>query len=155
MAVTFRIAEPKDVARLAQIFWDCRQAGFEWLEHQTMRRDDFQRETEGELVVVAVDENQLILGYVSVWTPENFIHHLFVHPEHQRRGVGPGLIQSLFARVQGPYRLKCGVQNVRALRFYEREGWQQIQRGTGPDGEYLLLEFLPPPLDKLGDAPHH
>lgn len=40
-----------------------------------------------------------------------------------------------------PYRVKCVSKNRGALTFYHKHGWIEIERGTGEDGDYLLLEL--------------
>ena len=83
------------------------------------------------------------VGFVSVWEQDAipFIHNLFVAQNHQRKGIGELLIQSLLDWLPLPYRLKCVFQNKGALAFYHKHGWVEIGRGIGEDGEYLLLEL--------------
>jgi ribosomal protein S18 acetylase RimI-like enzyme len=109
--------------------WDC----------ASLRLDDFDRETAGELVLVAHNQHRAI-GFISVWTPDNFIHHLHVDPAFQRQGVGSELLGALPGWPATRFRLKCLAENEPALAFYAANGFTQIgERGSGPD-RFLLLE---------------
>jgi hypothetical protein len=38
-------------------------------------------------------------------------------------------------------RLKCVEANRQALQFYEKNGWQILDRAVGEDGPYSLMEL--------------
>lgn len=98
--------------------------------------DDAIRE---ETIHVACDEDGRVVGFVGVFEPDSFIHHLYVAPKSQRQGIGRALLNSLRSWLPSPWRLKCVAANVGALRFYENLGWEPIDEGSGPDGPYVLL----------------
>ena len=93
------------------------------------------------VIFLGENEDGAILGFISVWEPDHFIHHLFVHPDHQRQGIGQLLLSSLYSWLALPYRLKCVAKNQVALAFYEKNGWVEVGRGVGEEGDYLLLEM--------------
>lgn len=105
--------------------------------------EDFAGQTEGEVIHLAEDHTGEILGFISVWEAENFVHHLFVSPGHQRKGVGKALLEDLLSRRSGPFTLKCVAANGAALAFYREQGWRAIGSGTTAEGRYLLLEWWP------------
>lgn len=144
--IKIRKAEPGDVRTLAQLFLDCRRATFDWEDPSKFQLQDFEKQTVGEVVFVAVGEKGRILGFISVWAEETppFIHHLFISPQHQNNGVGQLLIESLTSWLPLPYHLKCLVKNIKALSFYRKKGWKEVGRGLTEEGEYLLLELSPP-----------
>jgi ribosomal protein S18 acetylase RimI-like enzyme len=82
-----------------------------------------------------------VVGMVSVWESESFIHHLYIDARYRRRGLGALLLQSLNGRWPKPYQLKCLVSNSRGLAFYRRLGWKEIATEEGPDGASILLEL--------------
>lgn len=84
-------------------------------------------------------QDETILGFVSVFEPDGFIHHLYVAPKNQNQGVGKELLNSLNSWLPLPWHLKCVEANMRALRFYFREGWVKIEVAQGPDDSYALL----------------
>lgn len=77
-----------------------------------------------------------VIGFVSVWKPEKFIHHLYVSPEHQKRGVAKALIAACVARYGLPLSLKSLVENTNACQFYERNLWIVTETGKGSDGVF-------------------
>ncbi|RYD19560.1 MAG: N-acetyltransferase, partial [Verrucomicrobiaceae bacterium] len=95
-----------------------------------------------EIIHVAEDpESGALLGFISVWSKEHFVHHLYVTPDQQRCGTGSALLRSLRSWLPLPYRLKCLEENHAALAFYRRHGWAELERGTDTLGDYLLMEY--------------
>ncbi|RYG19012.1 GNAT family N-acetyltransferase, partial [bacterium] len=130
-----RLALPTDQATLANLYLRSRRAAFTWRNPEDFQLDDFTRDTEGELIHLAESEDGTILGFLSLWEPENFIHHLFISPDHLRQGIGLILLTDLQQRIPGLFRLKCLVANLPALAFYHSLGWTEIDRGTTEDGD--------------------
>jgi ribosomal protein S18 acetylase RimI-like enzyme len=139
--ISIRRAEAKDSAVLARIFLESRLDAFYWQNPARFRLEDFEKETAGETVFVAEDESGNLLGFISVWEPERFVHHLYIAPDQQRRGIGKRLLESLSSWLPLPYRLKCKVKNGAACAFYRKNRWVETGRDTDEQGEYLVLEF--------------
>lgn len=139
-----RAARPEDEPALAEIFLRARIDAFSWATPGSHALEDFAGQTEGEVIHLAEDDDREILGFISVWEAENFVHHLFVSPGHQRKGVGKALLEDLSSRRNGPFTLKCIAANGAALAFYRKQGWRAIGTGTTAEGRYLLLEWRPP-----------
>ncbi|MCO6411488.1 MAG: GNAT family N-acetyltransferase [Thiogranum sp.] len=97
---------------------------------------------EGEEIHVAV-VGGVIAGFVSVWVADRFIHHLYVSPQYQSRGVGSALLQASVAMYGHPLSLKCDTHNCRALRFYRSKGWLPQETGVGEYGPWERL-YAPP-----------
>lgn len=92
---------------------------------------------DGEEILVARRRDDLV-GFASVWANENFLHHLYVSPEHIGKGIGKRLIAEC-VRIFGPrMSLKCIKANTQACGFYEHLGWQAAEEGSGPQGPYIL-----------------
>ena len=142
--ISIRSAEAKDSVALARIFVESRLRAFYWQNPARFRLEDFEKETAGERVFVAEDGSGNPLGFISVWEPERFIHHLFIAPDQQRRGIGKQLLESLPSWLPLPYWLKCNPRNEAARAFYRKNNWIETGRGTGEQGEYLVLEFRGP-----------
>jgi len=128
--VTIRAAQPSDSAEL--------QALFEQLVGSP-GNTDFAQTTKGERVYVAVSEAGLLVGAVTVWQPESFIHCLFVDQQFQGQGIGTLLLESLIPWLPFPWKLKCLATNHAALAFYRRRGWKKLETGLGEQGTYFLL----------------
>lgn len=138
-----RLASDRDECTLSRIYLVCRSETFYWISKNSFSLHDFKRDTEGETVVVAV-EDETIVGFASIWAKDNFLHHLFVDSVFQGRGIGKRLLDHcLGGLLKRPARLKCVIRNERACRFYERQGWK-IESTTkddpmGPYHTYVLF----------------
>lgn len=140
MKITIRDAVPADMPALRELFLHSRRGTFVWEPAGSFQLADFEAQTEGELLRVAEDDGGRLAGFVSVWEPDNFIHHLHVYRPHHRSGVGRALLHALPGWPATRYRLKCLCANAPALAFYAACGFVEIGTGSAEDGEYLLLE---------------
>ena len=141
MADLFRVrpfAEP-DRAAVEAIYRECR-AEATWLPPAAREHSDFAGDTAGETLFVAVGSDDHPLGFVSVWEPDRFIHHLYVRSEVRDRGIGKALLSSLNTRLPMPWKLKCLTANDAALAFYASQGWIKISSDVGEEGPYWVLE---------------
>ncbi len=129
-----------DRAALRELYVLCRRAAFTWADGSTFKAGDFDRDTEGERILVA-ENKQEVLGFASIWMAENFLHNLFVHPAFWRRGVGTALLRRVMYLTSGPPTLKCLTANTGARTFYARTGWRAIGDGVSSDGPYQLMSF--------------
>ncbi|TFH89054.1 GNAT family N-acetyltransferase [Vibrio ouci] len=124
---------------ISELYLSSRVSTFSWLDTGDYELSDFSRDTEGERVLVAVEGGE-VLGFISIWEPENFIHHLYVSNNHQRQNVGTRLLE----KAKSSYRslsLKCMVENERAIGFYESKGFMKAQKGADSLGDYYLMKF--------------
>jgi ribosomal protein S18 acetylase RimI-like enzyme len=132
-----------DRPALRELFLHARRATFTWLPEATFRLEDFDEQTRGERVLVAETGEACLAGFIALWAPDRFIHHLYVAAAQQRQGIGRLLLEALGwpeARLQ----LKCLERNAAALAFYRAHGFIEIGRGSAADGDYLLLESVTP-----------
>jgi GNAT superfamily N-acetyltransferase len=137
MSFVIRPFIESDRPALRELFMLTRDATFTWAAG-THRLEDFDRATEGETIFVACWDETAV-GFASVWELDSFLHNLFVHPDYQGRGIGKALLaacQMVFHRAPT---LKCQQRNVRALEFYERQGWRVVEAGASEEGDYWLL----------------
>jgi len=102
---------------------------------------EFLAAIDGEDILVARIDKE-IAGFVSVWRAENFVHHLFVLPKHQRKGIGKALISRCAHTFGLPLSLKCVAANTAACRFYEQSGWQPGSKAVGPEGPYIRYQLI-------------
>jgi ribosomal-protein-alanine N-acetyltransferase len=168
---------PTTTARIRSMHWTDVPAAHE-LEGQLFPVDAWSVETfwsELALVpstrcyVVAVDEDDTLLGYAGVFTAgdDADVQTVAVAPQAQGRGLGRLLLHSLIrtARERGASRLFLEVRsdNEPALGLYEREGFERtgLRRdyyGPGIDAvvmRKLLTDEAKPeaPVGFIGGAP--
>jgi GNAT superfamily N-acetyltransferase len=135
-----RTAAPADLGALRALFLSVRRQTFVWQPPDAFHLEDFDAQTEGERVFLAEADDQ-IAGFVSIWEPDDFIHHLFVHFRHMRQGIGRALLQALPGWPDRAYRLKCLSRNRTAIAFYRAHGFIETGRGVSDEGEYIVLSL--------------
>lgn len=120
-----------------------------WLPESAKICPVFSEVSIGELVYVAVSASDVVVGLVSVYVAESFIHHLYVHPDARGASIGKELLASLNAWLPQPWRLKCVLQNSEALKFYRRGGWNEVGSGESEHGPFLVLSYQQSPNPSL------
>ena len=98
----------------------------------------FETNTAGERVLVAEDAGRIV-GFVSLYEPESFVHHLFVHPDAQGRGIGRALLAEAVRLAGGRASLKCQTRNSRSMAFYRNLGWTEDESGESHIGPWVRM----------------
>lgn len=129
-----------DREMLSRIYLESRQHTFTWLSPSSFCLTDFDRDTAGEAIWVA-ERHGTLVGFVSVHEGDNFVHNLYVATQWLGHGIGSQLLATSLANVGSPARLKCLVNNVLAISFYQTKGWQKVGEGVSDDGKYVVLEM--------------
>lgn len=128
------------ITTLRELFLKVRQNTFTWADTASFNILDFDKETEGEYVLIAICDNSLV-GFISVWPVDNFIHHLYVHEKYQKKGIGTALLKAALAKTKFPIRLKCIENNIKAVNFYKKNGFVEKGRGMTEEGAFILFEL--------------
>ncbi|TDP02092.1 GNAT family N-acetyltransferase [Flavobacterium sp. 245] len=131
----------KDYESLRNLFLNERQRTFSWLDPSEFQLDDFEKHIQGETVLVALIDD-IPVGFISIWIPTNFIHHLYVDQKHQGKNIGTELVKAAIEKTQFPITLKCLQQNSKAIDFYRRKGFVEKEKGASDHGTYILFELL-------------
>ncbi len=111
-------------------------------------------EKSGESFVRVVVEQQetwvadvqgVIAGFGAL--TDSMLEHLYVHPDHQGRGIGTLLLDQGKRRRPEGFRLWLFQQNEGARRFYERHGFRLVELTDGSANQEgvpdALYEWLP------------
>jgi len=137
--LTVRQLEQSDAAAVQRLYE--RAVGrAAWLPAGVKADANFARASQGEAVFVCHGPEGRLVGLLSVWVPESFIHHVYVDPEFERQGVGTALLSSLETWLPLPWHLKCVRANASARAFYAAHGWIEIGSGDSDQGPFVLLE---------------
>ncbi|WIO40881.1 GNAT family N-acetyltransferase [Klebsiella electrica] len=139
LTISVRQATRHDWPALQRLFLLSRCHTFTWLNVTDFRLTDLEKQTEGETIWLAHDPQGELAGFIAVWLPDHFIHHLHVAPARQGCGVGKMLLQALPGWQEHGYRLKCLTRNRNALAFYAASGFITIDEGVSDEGAYRLL----------------
>ena len=95
-------------------------------------------ETKDETILVGESDGSIV-GFVSVYLPQSFVHHLYVDSALQGRGFGAALLERAVTLAGGSASLKCQTRNDSALSFYRRLGWIEVTAGTGEFGPWVAM----------------
>lgn len=91
-------------------------------------------------ILVVLDKNaSTIIGFMAS-TPEK-ISQLYIHINHQQRGIGSLLVNLAKQNSVGRLRLYTFDANKKAQRFYERHGFKIIGRGFEQAWQLDDLEY--------------
>lgn len=82
---------------------------------------------ENQVLVVLDKDGSGVIAFMAS-TPE-MISQLYVHVNHQHRGIGSMLVSLAKQRSRGRLRLFTFTVNESAQRFYERQGFKVIGHG--------------------------
>lgn len=154
--LVIRKAERVDVPVLAQIAYDAWATGILPLlkERPGMRATEERRlnhvvnETLDRIIVAEM--NGIPVGWCSRARGRAYVPYLFVIPQMQSQGIGSALLGRIETMLElgGAKRvhLETPADNVRAVRFYERQGYRIL--AMRPDGRHAHDPFLSVHLEK-------
>ena len=103
--------------------------------HEWMRDVVFQSER-----VWVAEHAGRIVGYASA--DDEFLNNLYVLPEHQGQGIGTALLAAVMKHLRDRVKLWTFEPNEAAIRFYERHGFQTVQRTDGHTNEENVPDRL-------------
>jgi ribosomal protein S18 acetylase RimI-like enzyme len=106
-------------------------------EHRAFIADVVLREQD----VVVAEADGRVAGFIAM-AHGDLVHHLYVHPEHQGRGIGSALLGEAKRRMPHGFRLWVFQQNERARRFYERHGLVVVELTDGSANEERTPDAL-------------
>lgn len=130
LTLTIRKARNADeIAAAAALYERSGTAAFTWRPLGYFQAEDFKFFAEEEDVWLALTGEALV-GILSLYAVDNFIHCLYVDPDAQRLGVGRSLVAYLRRETARPLTLKLDTPNLAAIAFYEATGWSRM---TGPE----------------------
>ena len=79
--------------------------------------------------VVVAEADGTMIGFVTVDPRTLYLDQIVVAPEHWRAGIGAALIAEAKELSPGGLDLDVNTDNVRAIRFYEKQGF--VVAGSG------------------------
>lgn len=130
-------AKTADNAQLAKIYLHSRQETFAWVKHPNF--SDFERDSKNELILKAVLNNKIV-GFISLYQQDNFIHLLFIDPAYMHLGIGGQLLAQIRQIATDLVTLKCVRKNTNALAFYKAQGFKIIGKSLWESPAYYTLQ---------------
>jgi ribosomal protein S18 acetylase RimI-like enzyme len=137
-----RQASPDDFRRLAELHVLARyDMAYLPHVHSFISVEKWMRETVIPRQQVWVAEiDGAVVGYASLY--EGFLTNLYVHPSHQRRGIGGALLTEVKKSAPDGFRFWVFQANRDAIRFYERHGARTVRMTDGSQNQERLPDRL-------------
>jgi ribosomal protein S18 acetylase RimI-like enzyme len=135
--IDLRPATDADLPACAELHDRVERAVFVWDPKTAYGLAAFKRCIAGEEMTLAW-AGSAIVGLISVYRSENFVHNLYVDLPWQGYGIGRLLLDTALAGMDGAARLKCEIANLPARRFYEGLGWREVARSGGRPEDWIL-----------------
>lgn len=124
-----RRLQKKDVNRVAELWLDTNLKAHDFIPAQYWRGNyDLVKEMLSQAEVYVYEDGQKIQGFIGL--DGDYIEGIFVSDEMQSQGIGKALVDFIKAQ-KTKLRLNVYQKNVRAIYFYQKEGFE-IQ-GEGLD----------------------
>jgi ribosomal protein S18 acetylase RimI-like enzyme len=138
----FKIIEFRedDLNSLRELFLKVRQSTFVWKDPESFDLFDFDTQTSGEYILTAFYQEKIV-GFISIWLPDNFIHHLFIDEKFQKIGIGKELLKAAIDKTGFPIKLKCLEKNTQAVAFYKKTGFIEKNKGGVGEDSYIAFEL--------------
>ena len=83
--------------------------------------------------VWVADDGAGVVGFMAL--AGSYIDRLYIHPDHQRRGVGAALMRKAMELSPTGLQLHTHVKNTQACAFYEKHGFRAVKYGLSPPPE--------------------
>ena len=138
-----RRLQKTDINRVAKIWLDTNLKAHDFIPAQYWRSNyDLVKEMLSQAEVYVYEDGQKIQGFIGL--NGEYIEGIFVSDEMQSQGIGKALID--FIKVQKPkLRLNVYQKNVRAIHFYQKEGFEieceGLDEATG-EKEYSMVRYM-------------
>ena len=142
--LVFGSAQMTDIDAVAGVFWKARSVAMPWLKESLtpiqirvwMRQELFRN---SEIHVARMGPKPVAFVAYSRTT----LSHLYVHPDHQRHGVGGVLLSHVKLRRPAGFDLWVFQKNLPAIDFYQKNGLRLVDTTEGlrnrerePDARY-------------------
>lgn len=138
--ITIAAFQNSDLQPLRELFLKERKNTFTWTNTTAFELEDFDKQTQGEYILTAFLDN-VPVGFISIWMPTNFIHHLYVDQKHQGKNIGTELLKAAITKTKFPITLKCLINNTKAIGFYTKKGFVEKEKGESNNGKYIVFKL--------------
>ncbi len=127
-----RKAEHNEIVRLWMESWDSTGLAGGPGHRFELMRERLDREIEGGWTLHVATAGNRIVGMLAIQPKDKHLAQLFVAPSFQGRGVGKALLAFARDQMPGEIWLRTAVQNTKAIRWYEREGFIKEREDLRP-----------------------
>lgn len=140
--MTLRRASSTDAGDIARLNRHVMRVSLSYLPELHTPEEDlwfFSERLLPENEVWVAEQGGAIVGYIAF--QPGWIMHLYIHPDHQGRGIGDTLLAKALED-GSPRELWTFQQNARARAFYEKRGFTLVKLTDGADNEEKTPDAL-------------
>ncbi|MFO1102210.1 MAG: GNAT family N-acetyltransferase [Methylocystis sp.] len=103
-------------------------------------------EAVGGVTLCLFDAGSTLAGFVVINPADGWLDQICVAPDRFGAGFGASLLTAARNVSPSVIRLDVNADNLRAIRFYERDGFSRVGRGanTLSGRETIMMEWRPP-----------
>ena len=87
------------------------------------------------------DDGGALAAMLALHLPDFYLDQLFVAPEYQGRNLGRRLLAFTRQRLPDEIQLRCVRENVKAWRWYEREGFVLEKEAADPMTGFVMKYY--------------
>ncbi len=135
-ALTFRARTEEDISPLADLWvasWGEAMPGIDFSVRRSWLHDHLRAlETAGAATICGFDGDGRLVGFVTIDPATGYLDQLAVAPQAKGSGAATLLLREARRLAADGLILDVNQDNWRAIRFYEREGFQRLEAGINP-----------------------
>jgi putative acetyltransferase len=141
---TYR-AEDEDAAIALWLeTWQQAYPSIDFAARVTWWRERWRKDLVPNAAIIAAEQSGVLIGFVTI-DPKGYLDQLVVSPDHWGSDLGNALVNEAKRVSPGGITLLVNTDNVRAIRFYERNGFAQAGGDVNPTSgkPVLRMEWEP------------
>jgi putative acetyltransferase len=144
-----RLRTGPDLARLADLWVASWQEAMPEIDFSTRKTWFLEHlnalETAGAVTICAFDGSNRLLGFVNFDPAAGYLEQIAVAPDAKGSGAARLLLTEARRLSPGGVTLEVNQDNPRALRFYEREGFEKFAEAVNPISGLKTWRLRQPP----------
>jgi putative acetyltransferase len=144
-----RLRTNPDLARLADLWVASWQEAMPEIDFSTRKTWFLEHlnalETAGAVTICAFDGSNRLLGFVNFDPAAGYLDQIAVAPDAKGSGAARLLLTEARRLSPGGVTLEVNQDNPRALRFYEREGFEKFAEAVNPISGLKTWQLRLPP----------
>lgn len=123
----FHDLKQQELEKLVSLYNQIRKETTNWIDKVEVTLEEFSYQVEVETIYIAYEEEKIV-GFLTFYVPDNFIHLFFVDVTSQGIGIGSDLLAEIISDFEDEeISLKCLIHNDFAISFYKRKGFTIVE----------------------------
>ena len=115
-----------------------------WVDKEDVLVSELIKMIDEETIYIAYEGTKMI-GFLTLYVPDQFIHFFFIDATIQGKGIGSQLLSAVEKDCHtGEMSLKCLIHNKNAIGFYEKKGFEisETHEETPATGYHVMIKTI-------------